>query len=350
MSPENEGSQGTVEPAGSPSAVLPSAASPSTASPSAESIAQMPSRANINHVVPGSHAQLAQAAAPRRATTVHGGAPGYDPRRTLPLRVELRRQTGRRRTQVAIGFLFLLPLLLIAAFKLGSDNGRPDGRVTLVDLATVGAPNFALFTIFASAGFLLVVVVALFAGDTVASEASWSSLRYLLVAPVGRARLLRQKLLVALGLGGFCIVLLPVIALLSGWAAFGWAPARSPTGSTLSSGEAMARLGIIVVYLAISLLVVAALAFYAGVRTDAPLGAVGGTVMLIIICNILDQVTALGSLREILPTHYSYAWLDALGPTIQWDSMLRGTVSSFAYSAVFLALAWRHFLKKDIVS
>jgi ABC-2 type transport system permease protein len=193
-------------------------------------------------------------------------------------------------------------------------------------------------------------VVALFAGDTVASEASWSSLRYLLVAPVGRARLLRQKLIVALGLAGFCLVLLPVVALLSGWIAFGWAPARSPTGSTLATGEALVRLVVIVGYLAVSLLVVAALGFYAGVRTDAPLGAVGGTVLLIIVSNILDQVTALGSLRDVLPTHYSYAWLDALGPTIQWDSMLRGTVSSIAYSAVLLAFAWRHFLRKDIVS
>ena len=49
-----------------------------------------------------------------------------------------------------------------------------------------------------SAGFLLVVAVALFCGDTVASEAGWSSLRYLLAAPVPRTRLLRQKLAVAM--------------------------------------------------------------------------------------------------------------------------------------------------------
>jgi ABC-2 type transport system permease protein len=308
-----------------------------------------PQRPEINHVVPGSHDQLAHAAAPRISGTAHGGAPGFDPRRTLPLRVELRRQAGRRRTQFSLAFLILLPLLLIGAFKLGTPSSG-DGQVTLVDLATVGAPNFALFTLFASAGFLLVVVVALFAGDTVASEAGWSSLRYLLVAPVSRARLLRQKLVVALGLAGLCLVLLPGVALLSGWIAFGWAPARSPTGSTLSTSETLLRLAIIIGFLAITLLFVAALGFYAGVRTDAPLGAVGGTVLLVIISNILDEVTALGNIRNVLPTHYTYAWLDALGPTVQWDSMLRGTISSLAYSTILLALAWRHFLRKDIVS
>ena len=74
---------------------------------------------------------------------------------------------------------------------------RPDDAAALVDLATTGASNFALFTEFAAVGFLLVVIVALFCGDTVASEASWSSLRYLLAQPVPRSRLLRQKLIVA---------------------------------------------------------------------------------------------------------------------------------------------------------
>ena len=66
-------------------------------------------------------------------------------------------------------------------------NGTPG----LVVGATNGGLNFTAFSFFVSTGFLLVVAVALFCGDTIASEASWSSLRYLLAAPVPRARLLR---------------------------------------------------------------------------------------------------------------------------------------------------------------
>ena len=76
------------------------------------------------------------------------------------------------------------------------DGGRPGAR-GFVDLAQESGANLTVFTLFASTGFLLVVVVALFAGDSVPSEASWSSLRYLLAAPVPRTRLLRQKLVVA---------------------------------------------------------------------------------------------------------------------------------------------------------
>jgi ABC-2 type transport system permease protein len=57
-----------------------------------------------------------------------GAAAGYRPSATLRLRVEVRRQIGRRRTQLSLGFLAILPLLLAGAFELGSaepDQGAP---------------------------------------------------------------------------------------------------------------------------------------------------------------------------------------------------------------------------------
>src|SRR3954466_414584 len=100
----------------------------------------------------------------------------YNPYRTLPIRVEALRQFRRRRTLVAFGILLVLPWVLVAAFKIG---GGPTGEgvPSLVDVATASGLNFTAFTLFVSVGFLLVVAVALFCGDTVASEANWSSLR-----------------------------------------------------------------------------------------------------------------------------------------------------------------------------
>jgi ABC-2 type transport system permease protein len=278
-----------------------------------------------------------------------GAADGYAPRRTLGLRVEVRRQLARRRTQITLGFLVLLPFLLVAAFKLGGDDDRR-GAPGLVDVATAGASNFTLFTLFVATGFLLVVVFALFAGDTVASEASWSSLRYLLAAPVPRSHLLRQKLVVAIGYSWFALALLPAVAYLAGGLFFGWGPVRTPLGTALGTGEALVRLLVILGYLAVTLLFVTALAFLLGVWTDAPLGAVGGAVLLVIVSNILDAVTALGDLREFLPTHYAYAWTGALGPEISWEPMARGALWSLTYTVVLLAAAWWHFERKDIVS
>ena len=124
-----------------------------------------------------------------------------------------------------------------AASPAGGDN-----RVNLMDTATASGANFAAVNLFVSAGFLLVIPVALFCGDTVASEASWSSLRYLLAAPVPRARLLWSKLVVGLGLSLAAMVLLPVVALAVGTAAYGWGPLELPTGGALAAGTAAQRL------------------------------------------------------------------------------------------------------------
>jgi ABC-2 type transport system permease protein len=275
---------------------------------------------------------------------------GYSPARTLPLRVEAIRQLRRRRTMLAFGVMLGLPWIIAAAFELG--GGTSGGNTTgLASLATAGGLNFAAFSLYASTGFLLVVAVALFCGDTIASEASWSSLRYLLAAPVPRARLLRQKLAVALGYSVPAVVLFPAMSLAAGTALYGWHPLRLP-GSLidLPSGTALTRLGIALAYILITLLFVAGLAFLLSVSTDSPLGAVGGTVGLAIVSSILDSVTALGSWREILPTHWQYSWLTALQPQVSWDPMIEGAVVSVSYAVVLLALAFRRFRHKDIVS
>jgi ABC-2 type transport system permease protein len=297
----------------------------------------------------GHHEGIAAVGPPSGDVRPDGSSPGYSARRTLGLRIEARRQLTRRRTQIALGFLIVLPFLLVAAFTLGNDE-RGSGAPALVDLATEGAANFTVFTLFVSSGFLLVVVVALFSGDTVASEASWSSLRYLLAIPVPRSDLLRRKLIVALGYCLLALVLLPSVAYLAGGAFFGWAPLRSPLGDTISGADIFIRLAVAVGYVGISLLFVAALAFLIGVWTDAPLGAVGGAVLLVILSNILDAVTALGDWRRFLPTHYSLAWTDVLGAEITWDGMARGALWSVGYSVALLAATWWHFERKDITS
>ncbi|MEU8650253.1 ABC transporter permease [Streptomyces sp. NPDC048737] len=282
--------------------------------------------------------------------TATATASGYRAARTLPLRVELARQLKRRRTLVMGAILAALPFVLVVAFAIGGEPGEGGDRVNLMDTATASGANFAAVNLFVSAGFLLVIPVALFCGDTVASEAGWSSLRYLLAAPVPRARLLWSKLVVGLGLSLAAMVLLPLVALAVGTAAYGWGPLAIPTGGALDAGTAAQRLVVIVGYVFVSQLVTAGLAFWLSTRTDAPLGAVGGAVGLTIVGNVLDAVTALGDWRDFLPAHWQFAWADALQPTPEYAGMIQGTVVSVTYALVLFALAFRGFARKDIVS
>jgi ABC-2 type transport system permease protein len=288
-------------------------------------------------------------------TDTQAAAPGYRPGATLSYRTEMRRQLARRRNRLTLGFMVLLPLIVLVAFEFGNGNGRDSGNergqfAALATIATSGGLNFALFTLLVSASFLLIVVVALFCGDTVASEASWGSLRYLLAIPVPRARLLGSKLLVALTLSGFALILLTGTALAAGTVRYGWHPLQSNVSDSIAPGAAFWRLVGIVAYLAITLLIVAGLAFLLSVSTDAPLGAVGGAVLLQILSSILDQITALGSIRDYLPTHYADAWLGLLSTPIQTTDMVKGAIVALAYAAIFFGAAFWRFHRKDVVS
>ena len=302
------------------------------------------------HTDPGAIAELTEAASHEvHGVAADGSVAGYRARRTLRIGVELRRQLRRRRTQLVLGFLVLLPFLLVLAFEVGtSSNGRRSGGY--VDLATSSAPNFVVFTLFVSGTFLLPMIVALFFGDTIASEASWSSLKYLLAIPIPRLRLLRQKASASGLLSAFSLVLLPTVSMLVGLVFYGAGDAVTPTGDAVPFGTAVGAVGAAVLYLAVNLLWVAGLALFLSVATDAPLGAVGGTVLVSILSQILDQITALGSLRTYLPTHYAFAWADLIATDIDWGDLTRGAFSAIAYAAVFGLLAFRRFGTKDITS
>ena len=273
---------------------------------------------------------------------------------TFSVATELRRQASRPRTRIALAFMVVLPLIILAAFEFGSggDDERSGGGAfsSLVDVATAGGANFALFTLLVSSSFLLVVVIALFFGDTIASEASWGSLRYLLAIPVPRGRLLGVKLTVSLIYGGLALLLLVGTAVIAGTLRYGWHPLRSTIADQISAGEALGRVFAATGYIGLTLLVVASLAFLLSVSTDAPLGAVGGAVLLQILSSILDQIDALGAIRSYLPTHFNDAWVGLLSTPVQVDSMIRGAISSLIYATIFIGLAFSRVLRKDVVS
>jgi ABC-2 type transport system permease protein len=283
--------------------------------------------------------------------TATGAAPGYRPERTLRLGVELRRQFKRRRTLGVLALMVALPLVLIGALQLGgTEEAEANSRVNLVDVASASGLNLTLFVLFATTGFFLVVVFALFFGDTVASEASWGSLRYALATPVPRARLLRQKWLAALVLSVGAMALLVVVGLVAGGIAFGFGDLRTPVGIALDQGTGLVRLAGMVGYLVVHLLVVGSLAFWLSTVTDAPLAAVGGAVFTTIVFAVLEQVEQLGAVRDWFPTAYNYAWTDLLQTPVDSGDLFRGVVQGLAYATVFTALAFRHFARKDVTS
>ncbi|NUR82062.1 MAG: ABC transporter permease [Dermatophilaceae bacterium] len=270
----------------------------------------------------------------------------------LSWRSELRRQWGRRRTYWAFGLLLALPLVLVASFAFGqrSNNNRGGSTTRIFDLAQSGAANFSLVLVFLASELLLVLLAALFCGDAVPSEASWSSLRYLLIAPVQRARLLTSKLVIGVASTLAATILLPAWGLLVGGIAYGWGPLTNPIGENLEWGQFLPRLALAMGYIFVTLLPIAAVAFWLGTRSDAPLAAVGGAVLVSILLNILDQLDALDPYRNAFPGHYSREWQDALAVSPDWNDMAHGVLWSLVWAVAFTMLAYRRFRRTDILS
>jgi len=277
----------------------------------------------------------------------------YSARQTLSVRVEMIRQVRRRRTAVAFAIVIALPLIVMLAVKFGPSSGGgglADGDFDVFGPMASGPWNFALSGLLFSSAFLLVILAAMFLGDTVASEASWGTMRYLLASPVPRRRFLVIKVVVGLLLSLAVLLALVLASFFLGLLAFGSGTLASPLSGTLGAGESTVRLVVITAYIAVTLLVPAGIAFLASVSTDVPLGAVGAAVVIVIVANILDAIDALGPIRDFLPARYAGAWADALGPVIVWDQMAIGLFYNVTVFAVLVGIAMLRFERKDILS
>ena len=278
------------------------------------------------------------------------------------IRVEFRKQFWRLRSYLALGLMVAIPLITIIAFKLGggpSGRGAQSAQESLFDLATRSGLNMPLAALLSVNSFLLPVVVSIFAGGAIAEEASWGTLRYLLLRPVSRRRLLATKLAVVAAFAALATVLVAATGLVGGVAAFGWHPvvvpsvtaAFTPTSlTTISQGEALSRLAAATFYVAWSMAGIVAFAFMLSTVTDAALGAVSAGIGLTIVSEILDAITPLKTFRNFLPTHYWQAWTGLFRHPVETGEIIRGALLQIPYVIAFLAIAWWWFHRKDIVS
>jgi ABC-2 type transport system permease protein len=263
--------------------------------------------------------------------------------------VELRKQSLRLRTYVAFGLMVVIPVVITVVIKV--HPGRVgSGNRDFFAVATYSGLNIPLAALTAMSRLLLVIVVSLFAGETVSGEASWGTLRYLLVRPVPRSRLLLAKLAVAGVLSLFATAILAVAALLAGIAAFGWHPVLTLSLSTVAQGPALLRLFLATLYVAGSMAAFVGFALLVSTLTDSAFGAVAAGVGLGVISQILDGVTPLGMVRYGLPTHYLDAWHGLFAFPVSTADMVRGILVQLGYGAFFVAVAWWWFRRKDVTS
>jgi ABC-2 type transport system permease protein len=281
------------------------------------------------------------------------------------IKTELIKQVRRPRTWVALGFVVLVPIIVTVALKTnppdlgGPGRGGRDVEDRFFFLATQTGLIMPVAALLLMSRFFLVVVLCLFAGDAVASEASWGNLRFLLVRPVGRGRLLGAKLATVALFGLLATALIALSGLTAGVIAFGWHPldfssfaALDPRVASLSQtqSELLVHLAIAIGVVTWGLAGVLAFGFMLSTMTDAPAGAVFGAVGLYVVSTILDAIDSVGSIRYGLPTHYVDAWTGLFSENRWTDDMWRAVLLPIPYVLVFCGIAWWWFRRKDVTS
>ena len=273
--------------------------------------------------------------------------------------VELAKLFRRPRTYVITGLLCALPLI-VAIFLATTRVPPPPGQGGAFLSAVLG--NGALYPAAAMALVMpvfLPVSVAVLAGDSVAGEAATGTLRYLLIRPVGRTRLLVAKLVALIAFVLFAIVAVLVTSYLTGVTLFGSEPSAgvalpadvtSLSGVTITpAGLAMRMLGT-VAYIVISMLSVAAIALFLSTVTESALGAAMGALAVLVTSQVLVTLDAAAAVRPYLPTRYWLAWIDFFRDPVLWRDIERGAGIQLVYLVVLLGLAWANFLTRDVVN
>ncbi|MBB5938090.1 ABC-2 type transport system permease protein [Streptomyces zagrosensis] len=293
-----------------------------------------------------------------------GGGAAVLPRRPSPLwslalfRSELGTTFRRWRTVALLAVLAAVPILVGIAVKIETsdggtigDGGGSDGEgpAFLTQIT-----NNGIFLVFASLAatlpIFLPMAIGVIAGDSIAGEASAGTLRYLLVAPAGRTRLLLAKYATTLV---FCLVATLSVALVAlgvGALLFPLGDVTLISGTRISFAEGMLRAAAIAGVVALSLVGVAALGLFISTLTNSGIAAMAATVGLLITVQIVDSIPQLHVVHPYLFSHYWLSFADLLRDPIYWDEIVKNLGLQGLYLGVFGSAAWARFTGRDITA
>ncbi|MGW8686529.1 ABC transporter permease [Streptomyces sp. NPDC055817] len=300
--------------------------------------------------------QAEATAAGTTATAVTDESPVRKRIWTLGLfRSELVTTFRRWRTIALLAVLAGVPILVGIAVKIETSGSSPaaggggGGPAFIAQITNNGL--FLVFTsLAATLPFFLPVAVGVIAGDAIAGEANAGTLRYLLVAPAGRTRLLLTKYATTMT---FCLVatlVVAVTALATGALLFPLGDLVTISGTRIGFGEGLVRALLIALVVAASLVGIAALGLFVSTLTNSGIAAMATTVGLLITVQILDQIPQLHAIQPYLFSHHWLSFADLMREPVYWDDLLKNLGLQGLYAAVFGSAAWARFTAKDITA
>jgi len=256
---------------------------------------------------------------------------------------------GRRRNQAGLFVLAAVPVLIAVSVKSTLSQPGADAPDFFRSITENGL-FVALAALTIELGLFLPLAVSVVAGDSVAGEANIGTLRYLLVTPVTRLRLLLVKY-AGIVVGAFVATfVVTLIGMTMGLILFGGGPMTLLSGTQISFGEGLLRVAMAASYLALGLAALGAFGLFASTLTEQPIAAMIATIMFSSTSFVLDSIPQVAWLHPYLLTHHWLDFGDLFRDPIAWNNIVAGLALAASYAVVFFAAAWARFTTKDVTS
>jgi ABC-2 type transport system permease protein len=268
------------------------------------------------------------------------------------VRSELSLVFRRRRNQALLAVLSSAPILLGVAVRLASadgDGANGGGPPFLGQITQNGV--FLVFTgLVVALPLFLPLAVAVVSGESVAGEANTGTLRYLLVVPVHRTRLLAVKYTSIVVFAVVAALTVAVVGLVVGLLLFPRGPVTLLSGTTVPYADGLGRALLVALYVAAMLAAVGAIGLFISTLTEVPVGATAATAVLTIVVQIINAIPQVSVIHPYLFTHWWLAFGDLLRTPMALGDVGRGLATQAVYIAVFFALATARFSNRDVTS
>jgi ABC-2 type transport system permease protein len=265
---------------------------------------------------------------------------------------ELRLVFGRRRNLLLLAVTVVFPVVIGIALRVAAPHpqgGNGPGVAFFNQLAGNG-----VFLTFIALSTLLIlvlpVVVAVVAGDSVAGEAGYGTLRYLLAVPAGRTRLLGVKFAAIVVFGLAATVIVSAVSLATGAALFPVGPVTLLSGATVPLAEGLLRVLFVTLYVAAAMAALGAIGLAISTLTEHAIGAIATIAILVVTSEVVDQVPQLAAIGPYLPTHWWLSFDSILRAPVDTSTLLKGLLSFGVYTVLFGSFAWARFTSADVTS
>src|SRR5689334_2871865 len=266
---------------------------------------------------------------------------------------ELRLVLFRRRNLLLLAVTAVFPLVIGTALRLAAPRPDGGGGPPAAGFFNQLAGNGVFLTFIALSTLLVLVlpvVVSVVAGASVAGEAGYGTLRYLLAVPAGRTRLLAVKYGVIVTFGLCATFIVAATALVAGVVLFPVGPVTLLSGTTVSLADGLLRLLFVTLYVAAAMAALGAIGLAISTLTEHAIGAIAAIMILVVTSEVVDNVPQLAAAGPYLPTHWWLSFDALLRVPVDTATLLHGLLSFAVYAVLAGSFAWARFTSSDVTS